>query len=41
MVTAAGQKCNVVEAIKLGAFEFVTKPFDEEVIREVFRKALS
>lgn len=41
MVTAAGQKCNVVDAIKIGAFEFVTKPFDEEVIREVFRKALS
>jgi len=41
MVTAAGQKCNVVEAIKLGAFEFVTKPFDEEVIKEVFQKALA
>lgn len=41
MVTAAGQKGNVVEAIKMGAFEFVTKPFDEEIIRQVFRKALS
>lgn len=41
MVTAAGQKGNVVEAIKLGAFEFVTKPFDPDVIKDVFGKALS
>lgn len=41
MVTAAGQKGNVVEAIKLGAFEFVTKPFDDAVIIDVINKALS
>ena len=41
MVTAAGQKGNVVEAIKLGAFEFVTKPFDDAVILDVINKALS
>ena len=40
MVTAAGQKCNVVEAIKIGAFEFVTKPFEPDVIKDVFQKAL-
>lgn len=40
MVTAAGQKSNVVEAIKIGAFEFVTKPFDEVVILDVINKAI-
>lgn len=35
MVTAAGQQGNVVEAIKIGAAEFVTKPFDEDVIVDV------
>ena len=35
MVTAAGQQNNVVEAIKMGASEFVTKPFDEHIIVDV------
>lgn len=36
MITAAGQKNKVVEAIKAGAREFLTKPFDdEEIIRVV------
>lgn len=38
MVTAAGQQGNVVEAIKSGASEFVTKPFDEEVIMDVIMR---
>ena len=41
MVTAAGQKNNVVEAIRCGAFEFVTKPFDEAIILDVINKAVS
>ena len=32
MVTAAGQKNKMLEAIKLGAAEFVTKPFETEQI---------
>lgn len=40
MVTAAGQKGNVVEALKLGALEFVTKPYDTDLIIEVINKAL-
>lgn len=32
MVTAAGQQNKMVEAIKLGANEFVTKPFEPDVI---------
>lgn len=40
MVTAAGQKGNVVEALKLGASEFVTKPYEADVIIDVMKKAL-
>lgn len=32
MVTAAGQKGKMLEAIKLGAAEFVTKPFETDQI---------
>lgn len=38
MVTAAGQQSNVVDAIKAGAAEFVTKPFDEDVIVDVLKR---
>lgn len=41
MVTAAGQQTNVVEALKIGAIEFVSKPFDKDVILDVIGKALS
>ena len=40
MVTAAGQKNNVVDALKRGAVDFVQKPFDAEVIVEVIKKAM-
>ena len=40
MVTAAGQKGNVLDSLKLGAFEFVTKPYDADIIKDVFTKAL-
>ena len=39
MVTAAGQKGNVVEALKAGAYDFVTKPFEEDVICDLLKKA--
>lgn len=32
MVTAAGQKSKMVESIKLGAANFIQKPFDDEQI---------
>ena len=34
MVTAAGQKDKMMDAIKNGASEFVTKPFDKEEIKK-------
>lgn len=40
MITAAGQKEKMVEALKRGAEEFITKPFDEtEVLATVNRVA--
>ena len=38
MVTAAGQREHVMGAIKAGALEFVTKPFEEHVLKKVFDK---
>lgn len=36
MITAAGQQSKVIEALKLGAEKFITKPFDrEEILRSV------
>ncbi len=32
MITAAGQKDTMVEAVKFGAVEFITKPFLEESV---------
>jgi two-component system chemotaxis response regulator CheY len=40
MVTAAGQKCNIVEAVKRGAADFVQKPFDGNVLINVIEKVL-
>ncbi len=34
MITAAGQKDKMMEAVKLGASEFVSKPFVEETVLE-------
>lgn len=38
MVTAAGQKGKMIDCIKLGANEFLTKPFDKEEIISVINK---
>lgn len=40
MVTAAGQKTNMVEALKRGASDFIQKPFESEVILKVVEKVL-
>ncbi len=38
MITAAGQKEKMVDALKRGADEFITKPFDQKEIINVLSK---
>ena len=38
MITALGQQSKMVEAIKNGASEFVTKPFDKDNLLKIFSK---
>ncbi|MCC7535742.1 MAG: sigma-54-dependent Fis family transcriptional regulator [Deltaproteobacteria bacterium] len=40
LITAHGTVDNAVEAVKLGAFDYVTKPFDREEFRHVVEKAV-
>lgn len=40
MVTAAGQKSKMVDAVKYGAVEFLTKPFEAEQIIEIIDKVI-
>jgi len=40
MVTAAGQKEKVMEALKIGAAAFITKPFDEDDLLKNLEKTL-
>jgi len=40
IITAFGSIDNAVEAIRLGAFDYVTKPFKEERLRSCVQKAL-
>jgi len=40
MITAHGTVDTAVEALKLGAFDYVTKPFDQTELRQVVAKAL-
>ncbi len=41
MITAHGSVENAVEAVKLGAFDYLEKPFEQEQIRQVVAKALN
>jgi two-component system chemotaxis response regulator CheY len=40
MVTAAGQKTKMVDAVKYGAAEFLTKPFEASQIIEIIDRIL-
>ena len=40
LVTAHGTIDTAVEALKAGAFDFVTKPFDKDEVRQIVSKAL-
>ena len=41
MITAHGSVENAVEAVKLGAFDYIEKPFEQEQIRQVVAKAIN
>lgn len=41
MVTAAGQKSKMVEAVKIGASDFLSKPFEPDVIISIISNVLS
>lgn len=41
MCSALGQQAKVVESLKLGAKEFVVKPFESETVEHAIDKALS
>jgi DNA-binding NtrC family response regulator len=41
MITAHGSVGSAVEAVKLGAFDYIEKPFEDTVIREVTAKAVA
>lgn len=41
MVTAAGQKNKMVEAVQCGASEFIPKPFDEANLIETLEKVIA
>jgi two-component system chemotaxis response regulator CheY len=40
MVTAAGQKTNIVEALKRGAADFIQKPFEDAAILSIIDKVM-
>src|SRR5580700_9002710 len=40
LITAHGTIDTAVEALKTGAFDFVTKPFDKDEVRQIVSKAL-
>ncbi len=41
MVTAAGQKTKMVEAVQNGASEFVSKPFEPEQLKKIIDKVVA
>ena len=41
MLTAHGTVGSAVEALKQGAFDYLTKPFDPDEVRQVMEKAVS
>ena len=41
IITAHGTIANAVEAVKKGAFDYITKPFDQEDLKNVISKAVN
>lgn len=40
MITAAGQQNKIIECLRDGASEFITKPFDANEIKETLKKVI-
>ncbi len=40
MITAAGQKEKMIQAIKYGAAEFIAKPYEADEVKEIITKTL-
>lgn len=41
MITAAGQKEKMIQAIKYGAAEFIAKPYEADEVKEIVDKVLN
>lgn len=41
MITAAGQKEKMIQAIKYGASEFIAKPYEAEDVKQVIEKVIN
>ena len=41
MITAAGQKEKMIQAIKYGAAEFIAKPYEAEEVKEIIKNKIN
>lgn len=41
MITAAGQRDKMIKAVKYGAMEFITKPYDKAEVAEIIKKIMA
>lgn len=41
MITAAGQRDKMIQAVKYGAAEFITKPYEKEEVIKIISRVLS
>ena len=41
MITAAGQRDKMIKAVKYGAAEFITKPYEKEVVEKILKEVLA
>ena len=41
MITAAGQRDKMIQAVKYGAAEFITKPYEKDEVAKVLKKVMA